>query len=575
MQDEISKQSAGRLSNDTLTGAEAAVLTLAAHDVSHIFGLCGDTSLPFYDALARLNHGMTHVLSRDERSAAYMADAYARVTGKVGVCEGPSGGGATYILPGVVEANESSTAMVCITSDVPVTARGRYPLTELDQTAMFKPLTKLATTIDHVDLIPDVLRKSFRAATTGRPGAAHIALPYDVQKQTLDPSKVWALPRHGHFPAYRTGPDPETVAEAAEIIAAAKSPVIIAGGGVIISGAMEELAELAMILQSPVASTVSGHGAISDLHPLAVGVVGANGGTDATREVVSAADCVIFIGCRAGSTTTEHGKVPGAGVPIVHIDIDPMVVGANYRCDAGVVADAKLALDALLTAVRDRDLRSGGALAGTLDAMRAKKWEAFNRLAQSNDRPIRPERLLAALQTHMPEDGVIVADPGTPCPYFSGYYRFSRAGRHFITNRAHGALGFSLAAGIGASYGRPGSPVVSVMGDGSFGFAVGEMETLTRLNIPLKMIVISNSCFGWIKASQNSGYGSRYFSVDFSQTDHARIAEAYGIKSWRVEDPAKVDQAVKEALAHDGPALIDIVSQTLQETNVPVSAWMG
>ncbi|MEX2520042.1 MAG: thiamine pyrophosphate-binding protein, partial [Paracoccaceae bacterium] len=486
-----------------------------------------------------------------------------------------SGGGATYILPGVVEANESSSAMVCITSDVPVTSRGRYPLTELDQTAMFKPLTKIATTIDHVDLIPDVLRKSFRAATTGRPGAAHIALPYDVQKQTLDPSRVWAMPRHGHFPAYRAGPDPDTVEEAAKIIAAAKSPVIIAGGGVIISRAMEELAELATILRSPVASTVSGHGAISDLHPLAVGVVGANGGTDATREVVSAADCVIFIGCRAGSTTTEHGKVPGAGASIVHIDIDPMVVGANYRCDAGIVADAKLALDALLASVRARDLRAGGALAGTLEAMRAKKWEVFNRLALSNDRPIRPERLLAALQNHMPEDGVIVADPGTPCPYFSGYYRFPRAGRHFITNRAHGALGFSLAAGIGACYGRPGSTVVSVMGDGSFGFAVGEMETLTRLNIPLKMIVISNSCFGWIKASQNSGYGSRYFSVDFSQTDHARIAEAYGIKSWRVEDPAKVDQAVKEALAHDGPALIDIVSQTLQDTNVPVSAWMG
>ncbi|MBN9885853.1 thiamine pyrophosphate-binding protein [Salipiger abyssi] len=575
MKDDLSNRAEGRLSNDTVTGAEAAVLSLAEHGVSHVFGLCGDTSLPFYDALARLNHGITHILSRDERSAAYMADAYARVTGKVGVCEGPSGGGATYILPGVIEANESSSAMVCITSDVPVTARGRYPLTELDQTAMFRPLTKAATTIDHVDLIPDVFRKSFRAATTGRPGAAHIALPYDLQKQTLDPAKIWALPRHGAYPAYRAGPEQETVEEAAEVIMAAKNPVFIVGGGVISSGAMEELEELATLLKAPVASTVSGHGAISDMHPLAVGVVGANGGTDATREVVQGADCVIFVGCRAGSTTTEHGTVPGRNVPVVHIDLDPMVVGANYRCDAGIVADAKLALAALIDTLKDRDLASGGALAATLDAMRAKKWERFNQLAQSTDTPIRPERLLAALQAHMPEDGVIVADPGTPCPYFSGYYRLPKAGRHFITNRAHGALGFSLAAGIGAWYGRPDTTVVSVMGDGSFGFAVGEMETLTRMNVPLKMIVISNSCFGWIKASQNSGYGSRYFSVDFSQTDHARIAEGYGIKSWTVSDPTQVDQAVKEALAHDGPALVDIVSQTLQETNVPVSAWMG
>lgn len=568
-------QTDGRLSNDSVTGAEAAVLSLAQHGVRHVFGLCGDTSLPFYDALARLNHGITHVLSRDERSAGYMADAYARVTGRVGVCEGPSGGGATYILPGVVEANESSSAMVCITSDVPVTARGRYPLTELDQTAMFRPLTKTATTIDHVDQIPDVFRKSFRAATTGRPGAAHIGLPYDLQKQTLDSERIWAQPRHASFPAYRAGPDPEIVAEAAAILRAARAPVFIVGGGAIISGAMEELDELATLLRAPVASTVSGHGALSDLHPLAVGVVGANGGTDETREVVQAADTVVFVGCRAGSTTTEHGKVPGRGVPVIHIDIDPMVVGANYRCDAGIVADAKLALGALIEALRDADLASGGELAATLDDMRARKFAMFDRLARSDDRPIRPERLLAALQTHLPEDGIIVADPGTPCPYFSGYYRFPRAGRHFITNRAHGALGFSLSAGIGAWYGRPDATVVSVMGDGSFGFAVGEMETLTRLNVPLKMVVISNACFGWIKASQNAGYGSRYFSVDFSRTDHARIAEAYGIRSWSVSDPAQVDTAVREALAHDGPALIDIVSQVLQDTNVPVSAWMG
>ncbi|MBJ3777970.1 thiamine pyrophosphate-binding protein [Acuticoccus sp. 2012] len=565
----------GLLHNDRVTGAEAAVMSLASHGVEYVFGLCGDTSLPFYDALARLNHGITHVLARDERSAAYMADAYARVTGKVGVCEGPSGGGATYILPGVVEANESSTAMVCITSDVPVTARGRYPLTELDQTAMFRPLTKAATTIDHVDQIPDVFRKSFRAATTGRPGAAHIALPYDLQKQTLDPSKVWALARHGRFPAFRAGPDPETVEEALEVILAAKRPVFVVGGGVILSHAMEELEELAALLQAPVASTISGHGAISDMHPLAVGVVGANGGTDATRELLQDADCVIFVGCRAGSTTTEHGKVPGPGTSIVHIDADPMVVGANYRCDAGIVADAKLALAALLEALRTSDVKADGVLAGKLEAMRLKKWEMFNRLAVSDERPIRPERLLAALQTHMPQDGIIVADPGTPCPYFSGYYRLPIAGRHFITNRAHGALGFSLSAGIGAWYGRQDATVVSVMGDGSFGFAVGEMETLTRMNVPLKMVVISNASFGWIKASQNSGYGSRYFSVDFSRTDHARVAESYGIKSWRVEDPAAVEPAVKDALAHDGPALIDIVAQPLQETNVPVSAWMG
>ena len=430
-----------------MTGAEAAVRMLRHHGVKHIFGLCGDTSLPFYDALARLDHGMDHILTRDERSAAYMADAYARVTGKVGVCEGPSGGGATYILPGVIEANESSVALLSITSDVPVTARGRYPLTELDQKALFRPLTKWNTVLDHVSQIPHVFRTAFRAATTGRPGATHIGLPYDLQKQTFD-FDLWAQAEHGRFPAFRTGPAPDLVLAAAEVILAAKRPVFICGGGVIISGASAALAQLAELLDAPVASTVSGHGAIPDSHPLAVGVVGANGGVDQTRDIVASADTVIFVGCRAGSTTTEHGTVPSHDVPIVHIDIDPMVVGANYRVEAGLVGDARLCLAALGAEIarrlkntpRDQDSVE------RLRAMRHAKREGFERLARSTDQPIRPERVIAAVQAALPPDGIIVADPGTPCPYFSGYFDFNSAGRRFITNRAQGALGFALPA---------------------------------------------------------------------------------------------------------------------------------
>ena len=228
-----------------INGAEAAVRMLKAHRVEHVFGLCGDTSLPFYDALARLNHGIEHVLTRDERHAAYMADGYARVTGKPGVCEGPSGGGATYILPGVIEANESSIALLAITSDVPVTARGRYPLTELDQKALFAPLTKWNGVADHVGQIPNLFRTAFRAMTTGKPGATHIGLPYDLQKQELDESFIWAQADHAQFPAFRTGPDPDHVEAAAEAMLSARNPVFVCGGGVIISGAGEELVALA------------------------------------------------------------------------------------------------------------------------------------------------------------------------------------------------------------------------------------------------------------------------------------------------------------------------------------------
>lgn len=560
-----------------VTGAEAAVRTLQAHGVRHIFGLCGDTSLPFYDALCRLDHGMAHVLTRDERSAAYMADAYARVTGRVGVCEGPSGGGATYILPGVIEANESSIALLAITSDVPVTARGRYPLTELDQRALFAPLTKWNAVVDHVSQIPHIFRTAFRAATTGRPGAAHIGLPYDLQKQQVDAADLWADPRHGGFPAYRTGPDPDLIAAAAEVMLAAKRPAFICGGGVILSGACEVLAELAEMLDAPVASTVSGHGVIADDHPLAVGVVGANGGTDETRAAIADADTVIFVGCRAGSTTTEHGTAPSRAVPIVHIDIDPMVVAGNYRVEAGIVGDALLCLSALRIAI-ERRLAGGKRHTGAADrlaALKAAKRAAFDRLAASTQTPIRPERVLAALQAALPADAIIVADPGTPCPYFSGHFQFNSTGRRFITNRAQGALGFALPASVGAQIGAPDTKVVAVMGDGSFGFAVGELETVVRLGLPITLIVFSNASFGWIKASQKDGYDARYFSVDFTRTDHARIAAAYGLKSWTVRDPADLDGVVAQAVAHDGPTLIDVIAQPLEQSAVPVSKWMG
>lgn len=562
----------------TMNGADAMVRMLQLNGVKHIFGLCGDTSLPFYDAMARLDHGIDHILTRDERSAAYMADGYARVTGRPGICEGPSGGGATYLLPGLVEANESSVAVLGITSDVSVGARGKFPLTELDQQALYKPLTKWNTTIDRVDQIPHAVRSAFRAMTTGRPGAAHICLPYDLQKHAVDPAEIWVQPGHDRFPAYRSAPDPAAVDEAAERLVAARAPVIICGGGVVIAGAMAALDALASRLRAPVCTTVSGQGSLADVHPLNAGVVGTNGGVPATREVVAQADLVLFVGCRAGSTTTEHWQMPSRKVTILHIDVDAMTIGTNYRTDVALVADAKLALQALDTAVQARiaqrpaDAVDGYALAAKA---RAEKLAFFAPLAESTDRPIKPERVLAALNRLLPRRAIAVADPGTPCPYFSAYFDAPQAGRHFITNRAHGALGYSLSAAFGAAVGAPDSMVVSAMGDGSFNFTCGELETVVRRGVPLKMIVFSNSVYGWIKASQKTGYGQRYFSVDFDRTDHARVAEAFGVKAWRVQDPSELEGALKAALMHDGPALVDVHSQELQDTAVPVSQWMG
>jgi len=557
------------------TGAEAMVRMLQAYDVKHMFGLCGDTTLPFYDAMAKLDHSITHYLTRDERHAAYMADGYARVTGRPGVCEGPSGGGATYILPGVVEANESSVPILAITTDVSTASRGKYPLTELDQEALFRPLTKWNTSLDDAGRLPAMVRAAFRAMTTGTPGSAHLALPIDTQKAPVDEAEIWADARHRTYPAEPAAPDAQAVEQAVALLANAENAVAVCGGGPVLSGATQALLRVARALDLPIATTVSGQGAIAETDPHAVGVVGSNGGVPATRAIIDTADLVLFIGCRAGSVTTERWQSPAPGTPVIHIDSDPMVIGANYQTDVAICADARLALEALADAVEaltGLPRQNGKARAA---AAWGAKLDAFTPLAHDQSSPIRPEAVMAALSDILDDDATIVADPGTPCPYFSAHYRWRRAGRHFITNRAHGALGYSLGAAMGAHVGRPDVKTISVMGDGSFGFCCGEFETLVRYNIPITAIVFSNASFGWIKAGQNAGFDQRFYNVDFNRTDHAAVAAAFGVKSWTVRDPDDLAPILKRAIAHDGPTLVDIISQPLHEASAPVSEWIA
>ena len=556
------------------TGAEAMVRLLEGHGVRHIFGLCGDTSLPFYDALARLDHGMTHILSRDERHAAYMADAYARVTGKPGICEGPSGGGATYILPGLVEANESSVPIMAITTDVATTSAGRFPLTELDQDALMRPLTKWNGVIPSAQLLPRMVRRAFREMTSSRPGSTHLGLPFDVQKDPVAEDDIWSDDRFGSYPALPSAPAPDDVERVLDTLLTARRPVIICGGGVVLAGACDALAEFAETLGIPVCTTVSGQGALAESHPLCVGVVGSNGGQPATRQLVDEADCVFFIGCRAGSVTTERWSSPAKGATILHLDNDPAVIGACYPTKAAIVADAGMALVDLSLALEDRTFTKLNGEERVIKVKKAK-WAAFNALAGSNDAPILPERVIADLRAALPDDAIICADPGTPCPYFSAWYDWPKAGRQFLTNRAHGALGWALGASIGAQIGRPNAKVICAMGDGSFGMSVGELETVKRLGLPITFIVFSNSVFGWIKAGQKTGFDERYYSVDFTRTDHRAVAEAYGLKAWTVEAAEDLSATLVKAIAHDGPTLVDVIAQPLQDAAAPVSEWVS
>lgn len=562
----------------TMNGAEALVRMLQQFQVKHVFGLCGDTSLPLYDAFARLDHGITHVLTRDERSAAYMADGYARIARTPGVCEGPSGGGATYILPGVVEANESSIPVLAITTDIATTSRGRYTLTELDQQNLFRPLTKWAGVANQSADIPRLMRAAFTQMSSGRTGAAHLSLPFDAQKGAVDPNEIWGDAQLGTYPVRRSGADPTDVERAAAMLVTSRNPLFVVGGGVVLAGAESQLAQLAELLQAGVATTISGQGSLPETHPLCVGVVGSNGGTPWTRSVVELADLIVYVGCRAGSVTTERRRFPAPGkTGVVHSDVDPAVIGANYAVDVGLVGDCRIVLQQLVDALAGRPARGASPKLDAAAIARAKadKRASFLARAMSDARPILPERVVHDLQATLPENAIVVADPGTPCPYFSAYYEIRQTGRRFFSNRAHGALGYSMAAAIGAWFAEPQTKVVSVMGDGSFGFTVGELETMVRVKAPITMVVFSNAVYGWIKAGQKSGFEGRYFSVDFGRTNHAAVAAAYGVKTWRVEDPAALRGVLREAIEHSGPTLVDVICQPLQEAEAPVSEWVA
>ena len=418
---------------NSMNGAEAMVRLLEANGVEYIFGLCGDTSLPFYDALYTLNHKIKHILTRDERHASYMAEAYARVTGKIGVCEGPSGGGATYLIPGVIEANESSVGLIAITSDVARSSVGKYPLTELRQDELFKPLTKWNAILENAKNLPSLIRKAFRVSSTGRPGATHLCFPIDVQKSEIDPSDIWSQKDFSTFPAWPTRSGREKIKDFVKIIEQSSKPLIICGGAILFSKAEKIFKEIVEKYNIAVASTISGKGSLEDDHQNYLGVVGSNGGVLETREVVQNADLVIFIGCRAGSVTTEKWQYPNHNQKIIHIDNDPEVISANYKTELSIVSDAKLFLEDL------QEIGLQKVFNGKEDIKKLKesKWKNFYNLAKSSSLPIKPERIVSDLNSVLPDDCYIVADAGTPCPYFSAFFKLKKSGKYFLSNRAH------------------------------------------------------------------------------------------------------------------------------------------
>lgn len=562
-----------------MQGARAIVDVLVQSGVEHVFGLPGDTGMALYDALNERRDQIEHIMTRDERSASFMADAYARASGRIGVCEGPSGAGATYILPGVAEAQGSAIPMLCMTSDTPVSQHQRGVLTELDQESLFRPVTKWNTRINSSATAAEMTRRALRMATAGRPGAVHLSLPTDSLEGETDERSVYGTPELAHVPTLRTRPDPELVERAARLIEKAARPVIIAGGGVVTGRAWDELTTLSETLNIPVATSINGKGSVAETSRVSIGIVGGNGSRTYTNDVVAEADLVIYIGSRTDSTTTHHWSVPQILEPpaVIQIDVEPFEIGNNYRLAVPIAGDAGLTLADLLTAVdsaatigaRNRERIDG------LVAIADRYWEDVRQQALQTSVPIKPQTVVAAMRELLDDDALIVADPGTPTPYLGAQYQLRRSGRATIIPRAHGGLGYAIPAVVGAARARPRSRVVGFTTDGSFGMACGELETITRLGLPIVFVHCNNGSFGWIKELQHLYHNDNYFSVDFNPVDYAGIARGFGFQATHITDANDFKPALATALADGRPWFIDVVTESQITETPPVAGWIS
>jgi acetolactate synthase-1/2/3 large subunit len=560
-----------------MRGADLLVEMLIAYGVEVVFGVPGDTNVPLYDAMRAAQDRLRHLMVRDERSGGFMADAYARLSNRPAVMEVPSGAGAMYALPAVAEANGSSVPMILITSDTPVSMERRGVITELDCAKLFEAVTKASWQVKSARRIPDTIRRAFRVATSGRPGAVHLAIPEDVLQEVVDPASVslYAEPECMRFPSFPPAANAADVEQLARLIAEAERPLFICGGGANRSGAGPILQAIAERTGVPVVTTITGQSAMPDDHPLAIGVIGDNGFHPHANRAVEEADLLVYLGCRVGSVATVGWTFPRRRPDrkVAQIDIDPEVLGDNNHNELSIHADVRLALEAL-----DRCLVQGVIAAPEwaerINGWRAEFWQHVQEELNDESVPLRPQRVVKALNDSLPGPCTILSDPGTPTPHMTRLLRLADTDSVFIIPRAYGGLGYALPAVVGAWLAKPSARPVGLFGDGSFGMSMGELETLVRLDVPAVLVHFSNGCFGWIKALQRLHGHNATYSVDFRQLDAAAIARAFGIQSWHVRTVEELESAFAEAFASNGLAFIDVEVESIADVAPPVFSWL-
>ncbi|MEW9031280.1 MAG: biosynthetic-type acetolactate synthase large subunit [Planifilum fimeticola] len=529
-----------------LTGSEILLRCLIREGVDTIFGYPGGAVLPIYDSL--YHEEIRHVLARHEQGAIHMAEGYARVTGKPGVVIATSGPGATNLVTGIANAQMDSIPLVCITGNVPQNLIGTDAFQEADITGITMPITKHNYFVTDVRDLARVVKEAFVIASTGRPGPVLIDIPKDVSnaKTSLEfPDEVFI---RGYQPT--TDPHPLQVQKLHAAISEAERPVILAGGGVVTSGADQELKAFAEQAQIPVATTLMGIGGFSGQHPLWMGMPGMHG-TYAANHALLECDLLIGIGARFDDRVTM-GRLDkfAKGAKIAHIDIDPAEIGKNVDAYIPIVGDVKKVLQAALDGLPRS--RSGDWL------RRIEGWKRqYPVTCRPSEKTLKPQWVIRHLYETTGGDAIVTTDVGQHQMWVAQYFRFARP-RSFITSGGLGTMGFGFPAALGAQIANPDRVVICVTGDGGFQMTAQELAIAALENLPVKVAVINNRCLGMVRQWQEVFYQERYSEVDLSGSpDFVKLAEAYGVKGLRARTEEEAKRAWQEALAHPGPVVVD------------------
>jgi acetolactate synthase-1/2/3 large subunit len=525
--------------------------------------------LPLYNAIAKRRDRIEHVLMRDERSAAYAADAYARASGTIGVCDATVGPGASNLVSALVEAYASSVPVLAIVSDIPRLWEHRRHLGSasqgFEQRRFLEPCVRWYGRIETRENLVEILHACVRIATSGRPGPVVLEVPADVFYGEADPEGFPASAEWARFPRLRAAPDPEAVERAAARLRRSRAPMIVAGGGALRANAGPDIVALAETMRCPVATTVSGKGVIPETHPLSVGVAGTFG-IPMANTLLAESDCVTFIGSKAGQTVTLGWNVPRLDTPVVHIDVDPEELGRNYRETIALVADAQLGTQCLAEALRDTTVNSAWDLE-RIAGLRHEWWVGPVHYASApSPGVVKPQDVVRVITKGMSDRDVLVTDASLASGWAASRWQVTVPGRRFFAPRGLAGLGWGLPAAIGVGtarrdLGHPGR-VVCLAGDGGWAYSMAEVESAARLRLPIISVVLNNSSLAWIKHVAASRFGDEMVSEDFLDVSFAAAASALGATAERVNALDRFESAFLAASDDQTPRpwVIEVIS---------------